>query len=62
MVLFDKMKSIVNTMCESEHGHGMVATQQQRQMPVVDDDQRHSTLLLLGPLILGRLLEGRGDG
>ena len=39
MVLFDIMKSIVNTMCESEHGHGMVATQQQRQMPVVDDDQ-----------------------
>ena len=24
MVLFDIMKSIVNTMCESEHGHGMV--------------------------------------
>ena len=42
MVLFDILKSIVNKMCESEHGHGMVATQQQRQMPVVDEDQLHA--------------------
>ena len=49
-----KWKSMVNMTCENHHGYGLVALQQQRQMSVVDDDQRHSNLL-------GRLLEV-GDG
>ena len=44
-------------MCELEHGYGMVAARWQLANAEVDDDQRHSTLLLV-PL-LGRLLEGR---
>ena len=40
---------------EIEHGHGLVATHRQLANAEVDDDQRHSTLLLV-PL-LGRLLE-----
>ena len=42
-------------MCELEHGYGMVAARWQLVNAEVDDDQRHSTLLLV-PL-LGRLLE-----
>ena len=35
-----KWKSMVNMTCENHHGYGLVALQQQRQMSVVDDDQR----------------------
>ena len=42
-------------MCEKEHGYGMVAAHRQLANAEVDDDQRHSTLVLV-PL-LGRLLE-----
>ena len=42
-------------MCEKEHGYGMVAAHRQLANAEVDDDQRHSTLLL--GLLLGRLLE-----
>ena len=49
-------------MTECMHGFDVVAAHWQLANAEVDDDQRHSTLLLLGPLILGRLLEGRGDG
>ena len=35
-----KWKSVVNMTFENHHGYGLVALQQQRQMSVVDDDQR----------------------
>ena len=40
-----------------EHGNGLVKSRWQLANAEVDDDQRHSTLLL-GSLLLGRLLEG----
>ena len=40
-----------------EHGNGLVKSHWQLANAEVDNDQRHSTLLL-GPLLLGRLLEG----
>ena len=40
-----------------EHGNGLVESRWQLANAEVDDDQRHSTLLL-GSLLLGRLLEG----
>ena len=43
-----------------EHGNGLVAARWQLANAEVDDDQRHSTLLL-GPL-LGRLLEEPNTG
>ena len=49
-------------MTDHMHGFGVVAARWQLANAKVDDDQRHSTLLLLGPLFLERLLEGRGDG
>ena len=42
-------------MCEIQHGFGRVAARWQLANAEVDDDQRHSTLLL--DLLLGRLLE-----
>ena len=57
MILLMKCKSIVSTTCEYDHGYGLVAVQLQRQMPVVDDDQRHSTLLGCLLEVVGRLLE-----
>ena len=43
-------------MCDRyKHGNGLVATGWQLANAEVDDDQRHSTLLLC--LLLGRLLE-----
>ena len=41
--------------CEILHGHGLVEARWQLANAEVDDDQRHSTLLL--GLLLGRLLE-----
>ena len=52
-----KWKSMVNMTCENHHGYGLVALQQQRQMSVVDDDQRHSTLLGCLLEVVGWLLE-----
>ena len=49
------MKSDVNMMCNIQQGHGLVAAQWQLVNAEVDDDQNHSTLLLV-PL-LGHLLE-----
>ena len=43
-------------MCIVQHGFGVVAARWQLANADVDDDQRHSTLLLV-PLLLGRLLE-----
>ena len=43
--LYYNCKSIVNIACEYDHGNGLVAMQQQRQMPVVDDDQRRKSTL-----------------
>ena len=45
-------------MTDHMHGFGVVAARWQLANAEVDDDQRHSTLLLLGPLFLGHLLEG----
>ena len=43
----------------TKHGFGMVASRWQLVNADVDDDQRHSTLLLDSPL--GRLLEEKKD-
>ena len=43
-------------MCEIEHGYGMVAAHWQLVNAEVDDDQHHSTLLLV-PLLGHLLLE-----
>ena len=45
-------------MTEHMHWFGVVAARWQLANAEVDDNQRHSTLLLLGPLFLGHLLEG----
>ena len=42
-------------MCETEHGFGMVKARRQLANAEVDDNHRHSTLLI--GLLLGHLLE-----
>ena len=52
----NEIQSDVN-MCEKfMQGCGLVVSRWQLGNAVMDDDQRHSTLLLL-PLLLGRLLD-----
>ena len=56
LICFNEIEADVN-MCEIFlHGCGLVESCRQLGNAEVDDDQRHSTLLLV-PLLLGRLLD-----